>query len=103
MMVMLNRTPTRPHPIFSSKDLAKAYRPPYIRAPNVLTAKILARAANGTEGHLRERTFGRVWGLAFGRPRGGRIDKRRGGVRIKSSHGGQGPGGPPGVRRADVR
>src|SRR5262249_25166379 len=40
----------------------------YIRAPKVLIAKILARPANGTEGHLRERTFGRVCWLVAGNP-----------------------------------
>jgi hypothetical protein len=39
-MATLNKTPTRPQPIFSSKDLAKEYRPPYISAPDVLFAKL---------------------------------------------------------------
>src|SRR5712671_2056162 len=60
MMATLNKTPTRPQPIFSSKDLAKEYRSPYIRASGDAFGEIVARAAIGKEGHLRERTFGRV-------------------------------------------
>src|SRR5262249_35821225 len=68
MMVMLNRTPTRPHPILSSNDLAKAYSPQSIRATKAVTGQILARPATGTEGHLRERAFGRVCWLVAGNP-----------------------------------
>src|SRR5262249_42169025 len=39
MMATLNKTPTRPQPIFSSKDLAKEYRSPYIRAPDIPLTK----------------------------------------------------------------
>src|ERR1700681_2003220 len=60
MMVTLNANPTRLQPIFSSKDLAYEYRPPYILAPDGFILKIVARTAGGAEAHLRGRTFGRV-------------------------------------------
>src|SRR6266566_5345803 len=82
MMVTLNKTPTRPQPIFSSKDLAKEYRSPYIRASRDAFGKILARAAIGKEGHLRERTFGRV---RLAPLRSGQVVARTGVLRIVES------------------
>src|SRR5262249_657233 len=77
MIATLNKTPTRPQPIFSSKDLAKEYRSPYIRASGDAFGKILARAAIVKEGHLSERTFGRVCDGPFRAPRDWRVNRQR--------------------------